>query len=99
MIDVIGRLTLRLDALRDGTPEVGRIIDAVWEALERYIFLTAYVAANRDSKDLPGLLAETMEDEDCWPENTDPDVLALFEMYRQKEVERRIERERENEGN
>jgi len=95
-IDVIGRLTSRIDALRDGAPEVSRFIDTIWEALERYTFLTAYVAANRDSKDFPKLLAETMEDEDRWPEAADPDVLALFEIYRQEELKHRTERETGN---
>lgn len=91
-IDVIGRLTSRIDALRDGTPEVGRLIDTLWEVLERYVFLTAYVAANRDDDNFPQMLVETMEDEDRWrAEETDPDVIAFYRCYLQEELEAKQE--------
>ncbi|MEW6227271.1 MAG: hypothetical protein AB1700_04145 [Bacillota bacterium] len=73
------KLFSRLDALRNGDPEVDRLLDTAKDVLDRYIFISAYVAAKRDSSEFPKLILELLETEDSWAENTDPDVLALFE--------------------
>ncbi|MCL6477077.1 MAG: hypothetical protein K6T65_01550 [Peptococcaceae bacterium] len=87
------RLSLRLDALRDGTPETDCLIDTIWDVLERYVFINAYIAANRDSRDFADLLSELVESEENWPADVDPDVLALFDALREEEERYRLERE------
>ena len=77
--DPWSRLSTRLDALDNGTAKTKQLLATVKEIVKRYVFLVAYIAANRENKDFPNLLAETVEGEECWPSNTDPDVLSLYE--------------------
>ncbi|RJO61952.1 MAG: hypothetical protein C4542_05215 [Dehalococcoidia bacterium] len=93
-----GVLRSRLDALRNGDSKTDCFLNTIEEVLRLYIFITSYVAANRESADWPELAVEMLEDEDCWPENTDPDVLAAFEACRAREINYRRQRESERGG-
>lgn len=90
------RLLNRLYALGDGSREADLLIETIRDALERYIFLSAYAAINRDAPDWPELACELLFEEGVWPECSDPDVLAVFEA--EKEVERFYRAVREHGG-
>lgn len=92
--EVERRLEHRLDALMDGTPEVDRLVETVKDALRRYLFISVYAAVNRSAPGWPDLAAELLSEEDVWPENADPDVLALVGALKAVEAGYRAERER-----
>lgn len=87
------KLFSRLDALKDNTSETDLLIETLKDVLRRYLFVSAYVAANRSSSDWPSLAVELLSEEDWWPSSTDPDVLALFKKWREEEFAYRVKRE------
>lgn len=84
----------RLDALKDGTPKVDGVVETVKDALRRYLFIGAYVAVNRLASGWPDLAVELLSEEDGWPGNADPDVLAFAGALKAVEAGYRAERER-----
>lgn len=90
------KLFSRLDALKDGTLETDCLVETLKDVLRRYLFVSAYVAANRSAPDWPDLAVELLSEEDCWPSSTDPDVLALFSKEREKEFAYRAKREQQH---
>lgn len=87
------RLERRLDALKDGTPEADRLVETIKDILRRYAFISAYAAVNRSFPSWRELAVELLSEEDVWPENADPDVLALVEALKAVEVGYAAERE------
>lgn len=92
-VEVERRLERRLDALKDGTPETDRLIETVKDVFNRYAFISAYAAVNAPFPGWGELAAELLSEEDVWPENADPDVLALVEALKAVEVGYRAGRE------
>jgi hypothetical protein len=85
----------RIFALAGSRQEDVRFAETLWDVVSRYVFISAYVRANRDSSEWLELACEMLSAEDYWPEGTDPDVLAFFEEAVAFEERRRRERERD----
>lgn len=89
-------ISARLDKFRDGTTKTEQLLNTVKRIVDRYIFLVAYIAVNRDVPDFAQLLMEAVEGEECWDRDTDPDILAFFEETRSNEEDharRRVQKE------
>lgn len=86
------RLFHRLNALKDGTPDTECLVETLKSVLDRYVFIASYVAVNYSPPDWVELVNELLSAEYSWPEDTDPDVLALFEARKAAETDEGAER-------